>query len=56
MANQQNPYTHYRLGLAYQGLKDKEKADQHFKMAANFNSLTNLNQSFVRLKTRKMGL
>jgi tetratricopeptide (TPR) repeat protein len=54
MANQQNPYTHYRLGLAYQGLKDKEKADQHFKMAANFNSLTNLNQSFVRLKTRKM--
>ena len=56
MANQQNPYTHYRLGLAYQGMKDKEKADQHFKMAANFNSLTNLNQSFVRLKTRKMGL
>jgi len=54
MANQQNPYTHYRLGLAYQGLKEKEKADQHFKMAANFNSLTNLNQSFVRLKTRKM--
>lgn len=56
MANQQNPYTHYRLGLAYQGMKDKEKADQNFKMAANFNSLTNLNQSFVRLKTRKMGL
>jgi tetratricopeptide (TPR) repeat protein len=56
MANQQNPYTHYYLGLAYQGMKNKEMADKHFKMAANFNSLTNLNQSFVRMKTRKMGL
>ncbi len=54
MANQQNPYTHYRLGLVYQGMKDKEMADKHFKMAANFNSLTNLNQSFVRMRTRKM--
>ena len=54
MANQQNPYTFYRLGLAYQGLKDKENADKHFQMAANFNALTNLNQSFVRMKTMKM--
>jgi len=54
MANQQNPYTFYRLGLTYQGLNQKEKADEHFKKAANFNSLTNLNQSFVRVKTRNM--
>lgn len=54
MANQQNPYTHYRLGLAYQGMKNKEMTNKHFKMAANFNALTNLNQSFVRLKTRNM--
>lgn len=54
MANQQNPYTHYRLGLVYQGMNDKAKADEHFKKAANFNSLTNLNQSFVRVKTRNM--
>lgn len=53
-ANQQNPYTHYRLGLAYQGMKNKEMTDKHIKMAANFNALTNLNQSFVRLKTRNM--
>lgn len=56
MANQQNPYTHYRLGLAYQGIGDKQKADEHFKMAASFNALTNLNQSFVRMKTRNMAL
>ena len=54
MANQQNPYTYYRLGLAYQGMKNKEMADKHFKMAANFNAVTNLNQSFVRVKTGKM--
>ena len=54
MANQQNPYTFYRLGLTYQGLKDKEMAAVNFKKAANFNSLTNLNQSFVRIKTAKM--
>jgi len=54
MANQQNPYTFYRLGLAYQGMSNKEMADKHFKMAANFNALTNLNQSFVRVKTGKM--
>ncbi len=54
MANQQNPYTFYRLGLTYQGMKNKELADKHFKMAANFNALTNLNQSFVRMKMKDM--
>ncbi|NWF88468.1 MAG: tetratricopeptide repeat protein [Ignavibacteriaceae bacterium] len=54
MANQQNPYTYYRLGLVYQGMNDKVKADEHFKKAANFNALTNMNQSFVRVKTRNM--
>ena len=44
MSNQQNPSTFYLLGLTYQGLKDKEMADENFKKAANFNSLTNLNQ------------
>ena len=53
-ANQQNPYTFYRLGLVYQGMNDKVKADEHFKKAANFNALTNMNQSFVRVRTRNM--
>lgn len=54
MANQQNPYTYYRLGLAYQGMNNKEVADKYFIMAENFNSLTNMNQAFVRMKTNKM--
>ena len=56
MGNMQNPYTIYRLGLAYQGMNKKEMAEEHFKKAANFNELMNLNQAFVSLKSKKMSM
>ncbi len=53
-ANQQNPYTHYRLALAYSGAGNKEEAKKHFEMSKDFKALTNLNQAFVRNKAEKM--
>jgi tetratricopeptide (TPR) repeat protein len=50
LANQQNPYTLYRLGLAYQGKKDVQSAREFFAKAAHFNSLPALNYAFVRVK------
>jgi tetratricopeptide (TPR) repeat protein len=52
--NQQDPYTLYRLGLAYQGKGDGVKATEFFKRAAEQNSLPALNYAFVRLKAKKM--
>jgi tetratricopeptide (TPR) repeat protein len=52
--NQQDSYTLYRLGLAYQGKEDGSKAAEFFKRAANQNSLPALNYAFVRLKAKKM--
>ena len=56
MGNMQNPYTIYNLGLAYQGMNKKEMAEEHFKNAANFNELMNLNQAFVSLKSKNMSM
>jgi len=53
-ANQQNPYTHYRIALTYVGTGNKEEAKKYFEMSKNFNALTNLNQAFVRNKAEKM--
>jgi len=36
-ANQQNPYNHYRIGLCYEGLGQKDKAQTSFSQAANWN-------------------
>jgi tetratricopeptide (TPR) repeat protein len=52
--NQQDAYTLYRLGLAYQGKGDETKAGEFFQRAANQNSLPALNYAFVRLKAKKM--
>jgi tetratricopeptide (TPR) repeat protein len=52
--NQQDAYTLYRLGLAYQGKGDEGKAAEFFQRAANQNSLPALNYAFVRLKAKKM--
>jgi tetratricopeptide (TPR) repeat protein len=52
--NQQDAYTLYRLGLAYQGKGDGAKAAELFKQAADQNSLPALNYAFVRLKAKKM--
>jgi tetratricopeptide (TPR) repeat protein len=52
--NQQDAYTLYRLGLAYQGKDDGAKAAEFFRQAANQNSLPALNYAFVRLKAKRM--
>ncbi len=53
-ANLQNPYTYYRLAMAYDRNGDKTEAQKYYKQAANFNALTNLNQAFIRVKAQKM--
>ena len=52
--NQQDSYTLYRLGLAYQGKGDGAKAAERFRRAADQNSLPALNYAFVRLKAKRM--
>jgi tetratricopeptide (TPR) repeat protein len=52
--NQQDPYTLYRLGLAYQGKGDEARAAEFFQRAANQNTLPTLNYAFVRMKAKKM--
>src|SRR5262249_17676482 len=49
-ANQQNPFDLYRLGQAYLGKGDKEKAKEFFTKAADFNSLPLANYAFIRTK------
>jgi tetratricopeptide (TPR) repeat protein len=53
-ANMQNPYTYYRLAMAYDASGDKGEAQKYYKEAANFNALNNVNQAFIRLKAQKM--
>jgi tetratricopeptide (TPR) repeat protein len=52
-ANQQNPYTLYRLALAYEGKGDVKNAKESYKKAARFNALSNLNYSFMRKKAEQ---
>jgi choloylglycine hydrolase len=52
-ANQQNPYTLYRLALAYEGKGDTKKAKELCQKAARFNALSNLNYSFMRKKAEQ---
>jgi tetratricopeptide (TPR) repeat protein len=52
--NQQDPYTLYRLGLAYQGKGDQSKAGEFFEQAADQNTLPTLNYAFVRQKAKRM--
>jgi tetratricopeptide (TPR) repeat protein len=52
--NQQDPYTLYRIGLAYQGKGDRAKAADFFEQAANQHTLPTLNHAFVRAKAKRM--
>jgi tetratricopeptide (TPR) repeat protein len=47
-ANQQDPHNLYRLGQAYQGKGESAKARGFYGQAAGFNSLSQLNYSFIR--------
>jgi tetratricopeptide (TPR) repeat protein len=51
-ANLQNPYNLYRLGQAYQGKGDQEKAKEFYTKAANFNGLPNQNYAYIRVKAK----
>jgi tetratricopeptide (TPR) repeat protein len=53
-ASQQNPYTFYKLALAYAGDNNKEEAKRYAEMSANFNALTSMNQAFVQKKAEDM--
>ncbi len=52
-ANLQNPYTFYRLALAYEGKGDMNKAKELCTKAARFNALNNLNYAFMRMKAEQ---
>ncbi len=54
LANQQNPYTFYRLALANKGANNKEEAKKNCEMSLQFNGLTNMNQAFVTKKAEKL--
>ncbi len=53
-SNQLNPYNLFRLSLAYQGKKDKEKAREFCMKAAQNNILPALNYAFIRTRATKM--
>ena len=53
-ANQQDPRNLFRLSQAYQGKGDDAKAKELCTKAAEFNSLPQLNYSFIRVKAQKM--
>jgi tetratricopeptide (TPR) repeat protein len=47
-ANQQNPYTLYRLAMAQEEKGELKKAKESYLKAARFNALNNLNYAFMR--------
>lgn len=51
-ANDRNPRNIYRMGEAYAGLGDREKAKEMWTRAANFNEI-NYSLAFVRAKARQ---
>ena len=53
-ANQQDPYTLYRMALAARGKGDRESARDLCMKAADFNALNSLSYAFVRSKAREM--
>jgi len=53
-ANMQNPQTYYYLAVASAEAGDNAKAEMYAEKCANFNSLINLNQAFVRNQANEM--
>jgi len=53
-ANQQNPYTFYRIALTYEGENNKTEAKKYYDKSVGFNALNNLNQAFVMNKVKNM--
>ena len=53
-SSQQNPQTFYFIALAYARDGNTAESKRFADKCANFNSLINLNQSFVRNKAKEM--
>jgi len=53
-SNLQNPQTFYYMAMAYSKDGNTAKAKKFAEKCANFNSLINLNQAFVRNKAKEM--
>ncbi|RKX19926.1 MAG: hypothetical protein DRP35_06910 [Candidatus Zixiibacteriota bacterium] len=53
-ANQQNPYTLYRLAKAYSALGKNKEAMEYYQRAANFYGVNNINYAFIRNKANRM--
>lgn len=51
-ANQRDPYTHFRMMLAYQGLNDHERAKKMCQRVVEFNLINSLSYAFVRNRAR----
>ncbi len=54
LANQQNPYTLYRLALAHQAAGNQDMAREYALQAANHNTLNSMQYAFVRDKARRL--
>lgn len=52
LANLQNPYNLYRLGLAYEGKNDLKQAKSYYDQTVQLNQLLNLNYAYVRNKAK----
>lgn len=53
-ANQRDPYTHFRMMLAYQGLNDHERAKEMCQRVVDFNLVNSLSYAFVRNRAREI--
>ncbi len=53
-ADRQDPYTHFRMMLAYQGLNDHERAKEMCLRVVNFNQVNSLSYAFVRNRAREI--
>jgi tetratricopeptide (TPR) repeat protein len=53
-ANQQNPYTFYRIAIAYEKMGDTQNAQKFYEKAATHNTLNNMNYAFIRTKANEM--
>ena len=51
-ANQLNPYNLYRIGLAYEGMGEKDRAVMMMQRAEELNVLNSMDQALVLSKTR----
>ena len=55
-ANQQDPYTFYRIAEAYLKQNDPRSALEYYQRAARFNALNSINYALIRQRAVKKAL